>query len=82
MHTTEIVEFKKLSSGQMSALIRCCGNASTDHWHTMAVEVAGDPTSRKASLGEARETIAIQHEAAIQAESGLLDEVGVSQEHS
>lgn len=74
-HTTEIVEYKKIANGLVSALIRCCGSASTDHWHTMAVSVAADPVTRAASLAPQRDFVAAQHEAAIQSEAGLIDDV-------
>jgi hypothetical protein len=82
-HTTEIVEYKKISNGQVSCLIRCCGNASTDHWHTMAVSVASDPVARAASLAPQRDFVANQHEQANKAESGMIDEVNAPpKEHS
>lgn len=74
-HATEIVEVKKLSNGQVAAKIRCCGDASTDHWHTMAVQVASDPDSRKASIDPVRQFVADQHEHAINAADGLLGDV-------
>lgn len=74
-HTTEIVEYKKLSNGLVAALIRCCGNASTDHWHTMAVQIASDPVARKASLDPKREFVAAQHEHALLSESGLIEDI-------
>ncbi len=74
-HTTEIVEYKKVANGLVAALIRCCGNASTDHWHTMAVSVAADPVTRAASIAPQRDFVAAQHEQAIQAEAGLIDDV-------
>jgi hypothetical protein len=74
-HSTEIVEVKKLSNGQVAAKIRCCGDASTDHWHTMAVQVASDPETRKASLDPQRQFVAEQHEHAIKAAEGLLGDV-------
>ena len=61
-HTTEIVEFKKISNGQFSYLIRCCGDQSTDHWHTLGVNVA----DRIASLQVAREYVAAQHEKSLE----------------
>lgn len=82
-HTTEIVEYKKLSNGLVAALIRCCGNASTDHWHTMAVSVAADPVTRKASIEPKREFVSQQHEQAILAESGLIEDIHAAPvEHS
>lgn len=82
-HTTEIIEYRKVSNGQVAARIRCCGNASTDHWHTMAVSVASDPAARAASLGQQRDFVATQHDQAIQAESGMIDEVNAEpKEHS
>jgi len=78
MHTTEIVEAKKLSNGLVAAKIRCCGDASTDHWHTMAVQVASDPDARKASLDPQRQFVADQHEAALRAADELVGEVAAA----
>lgn len=74
-HTTEVIHFQKLSNGQFLAVIRCCGNASTDWPHTMAAEVVADDTKRFASIGKARTDCAALHESAIQAELKLINEV-------
>ena len=78
-HTTEIVAYKKLSNGQYSYCIRCCGNASTDSWHTM--DAATDPTSRAASISAARVRVATEHEATTQAETEIVEEMGKTAEH-
>lgn len=78
-HTTEIVEYKKLSNGQFSVLIRCCGNSSTDHWHTMAF--VADPIQREQNLNAEREKVAMEHEAAITGEAAALGLMGNKQEH-
>lgn len=75
MHTTEVIHFQKLSNGLFCAVIRCCGNASTDWSHTMAAEVVADDQKRFASIGEARQKCADLHEAAQQAELKLINEV-------
>jgi len=75
MHTTEVIHFSKLSNGQFCAVIRCCGNASTDWSHTMAAEVVADDIKRGSSIGIARQQCADLHEAAIKAESALINEV-------
>lgn len=75
MHTTEIVYFQKLSNGQFLAVIRCCGNASTDSPHVMAAEVVADDEKRFASIGKARQDCAELHEKALQAELKLINEV-------
>ena len=34
-HTATIQEVKQLGDGAVSVRIRCCGDATTDSWHTM-----------------------------------------------
>jgi hypothetical protein len=80
-HTTQIVESRLLSNGQISVCIRCCGDKSTDHWHDMAVEVASDPEKRKASLDPQRQFVANQHEHATKAAESIVGELGIPQEH-
>ena len=80
-HTVEVAQYKKLSNGQVSLCLRCCGNASTDHWHTMDVSVASDPEKRAASLEPIRAFISQQHDAAIKAEAGALAELGNISQH-
>lgn len=74
-HVTEVVGFKKLSSGKFSLMIRCCGNPSTDWPHEMTAEDVADDEKRFASIGEARQKCAELHEAAQQAEQKLINEV-------
>jgi hypothetical protein len=80
-HTTEVVKYEKLSNGQFAVTIRCCGNASTDWSHTMAAEVAADPERRAASLAEAKQSCAALHQHALDAEAGLIQEMGKITEH-
>lgn len=75
-HSTEVVEYKKLSNGQFSVKIRCCGNASTDWTHTMAADVAADSVKRATSIDAARVNASNLHEKAMLAENALLDEMG------
>lgn len=74
-HSTEVVSFKKLSSGKFSLTVRCCGNASTDWPHEMTAEDLADDDKRFASITKARQDCADLHEAAQQAESKLINEV-------
>lgn len=74
-HTTEIINFHKLSSGQFLAMVRCCNNPSTDWPHVMAAEVLADDEKKIASIKNAREKCAALHEAAQQAELKLINEV-------
>lgn len=80
-HSTEIVEYKKLNDENVAFLIRCCGNASTDHWHGMHISVAADATRRKESLDRERQSTADRHELAIKSEEGALDHIGDVQDH-
>lgn len=79
MHTTEIVEFRKINDEQYSVLIRCCGNSATDHWHTMAY--LADKTQRMANLDVERQKVAERHAAAIEAHAEAIDLMGDTQEH-
>jgi len=36
-HTAAIQEAKQLSDGQVAVRIRCCGDATTDSWHTITL---------------------------------------------
>ena len=74
-HTTEVIHFQKLSNGQFLAMVRCCGNPSTDWPHVMAAEVLADDEKKKASIQYAREQCAKLHDAAQQAELQLINEV-------
>lgn len=80
-HSTEVVRYEKKSNGQFAVIIRCCGNASTDHPHTMAAEVAADADKRVLSITGAREFCAKQHQAALDAEAALLEEMGKTESH-
>lgn len=80
-HTTEIVKWEKKGSAIVEYVIRCCGVASTDWPHPMAVSVGADPERKKASLDEARQKCAELHEQAQQAELAALEDVGSTVEH-
>lgn len=36
-HDPGVVEVKEINDEQVAYRIRCCGEASTDSWHTMSV---------------------------------------------
>jgi len=78
-HSTEIIEYKKLSNGQFAVRIRCCGNESTDHWHTMVF--LHDPVERAANLEKIKQLVADQHEAARQTESEFIGKMGEVTKH-
>lgn len=79
-HTTEIVQYKKLSNGQFSYCVRCCGNQSTDSWHTL--DFSGDPAERARALDAARQRVASEHDAAVKAEAEILEQMGKTEEHA
>lgn len=79
MHTTEIIRYEKLSNGQFAVIIRCCGNAGTDHAHTMAVSQSAE--DRAKSIAGARAAVAKQHEDAIQAEMHVIGMLGSIETH-
>jgi len=80
-HQTEVVGYKKLSNGQVSVCIRCCGQESTDSWHSMLVAVAGDPAKRQASIDEARTRVAEEHELAQKSEQAAIELMGEKKDH-
>jgi len=75
-HTTEIAAFKKVSNGEFSFCIRCCGNPSTDSWHMMAAAVLADPKKKKKSIEEAKARVAKEHEQAVKAEEASVELMG------
>jgi hypothetical protein len=77
-HITKIVKYEALSSGQVAATIRCDADPSTDFSLTMAVEVGADATKRTAALTDAANTCKAQHQAALDAQAGLIDLVGTT----
>lgn len=78
-HTTEIIAIQKMNNGQISVCIRCCGNPSTDHWHTMAHEVSGDPEKRKASIAQYHDYVAQQHSNMEKAMAGMSLDIGTEE---
>ena len=36
-HASKLIGRKKLTDGQFAVLIRCCGDQTTDSWHTLSV---------------------------------------------
>jgi hypothetical protein len=75
-HQTEIVQYKKLSNGQFSFCVRCCGDASTDSWQTMAAGVIAVKKQRDASIKEQRVRVSEEHEKALKAEAAALEVMG------
>ena len=37
MHTSTIIEKKKLTDGQIAVLIQCCADPTTNSWHTISI---------------------------------------------
>ena len=75
-HTTEIVEYKKLSNGQFSFCVRCCGDAGTDSWQTMAASVITAKKQRDALIKKLRLRVSEEHEKALKAEAAALELMG------
>ena len=75
-HQTEIVGYKKINNGQFAVCLRCCGNPSTDSWHTMAAAVMASPKARKESIKNARARVAKEHEDALKAEEAAIELMG------
>ena len=71
-HLTEIIEYKKLSNGQFAFCVRCCGNASTDNWQTMAASVMAVKKQRDALIKKLRVRVSEEHELALKAEAAPI----------
>jgi hypothetical protein len=84
-HSTEIVAWKKLSNGQHSVCIRCCGDEGTDHWHSMSVVTPqGQPVDRAlrdVNLAAVRSFVASQHEEMQKHTQDMLDQAGNTTQH-
>jgi len=80
-HETEIVKFEKLSNGQFSITIRCCGNASTDYTHAMDAGVLANPEKKQNSITDARLRVSMQHDKVQQAEQALIELAGETVKH-
>lgn len=80
-HETEIVAYRKVSNGKFAVCIRCCGNAGTDSWHTMASKVLASPKARKESIKNARARVAKEHEDAFKAEEASIELMSTKEEH-
>jgi hypothetical protein len=80
-HQTEIVEYKKLSNGQFSFCIRCCGNADTDTRQTMAASIVAVKKQRNALIKKMRMRVSEEHEKSVKAEAAALEVMGEKEEH-
>lgn len=80
-HETEVVAYKKLSDGQFSVCVRCCGDEIHDSWHTVDATIMLDPVKYSASLDAHRDRVATNHEVAIQAEEIAKKLVGQKKAH-
>lgn len=95
-HTTEIVEYKKLSDSEFAVLIRCCDPCAECkdhaeinyqcktchlHWHTMHSSVVVDPVKMNVSIQWARDLAATNHDASIQAEARIKAMIGNQIQH-
>jgi hypothetical protein len=66
IHVTEIVEAIELSDEQVSYLIRCCGDPTTDSRHIVSVmwtPTAEDPRTLQQILAAKKTEAAARHEA-------------------
>lgn len=79
-HTTEVVEYKKLSNGQYAYCIRCCGNASTDSWQTL--DAATPEADRATAIQAAHARVAQEHQAAMDAQSEVAAQMGSTETHN
>ncbi len=79
-HNTEIVAWERINNGQHRIKIRCCGDAGTDHWHTMNVMTPDgkpvDATQRDANIQKARDFVQKQHEEIQRHAQAMLDLMG------
>ena len=75
-HIAKAVEKRSESSGQVSVLIRCCDDTTTDSWHTLSVSPTTTADDVTAWLAERKAAVQEQH-AAHQAAVAALDSISV-----
>lgn len=79
-HNTEIVAWERINNGQHRIKIRCCGDAGTDHWHTMNVMTPEgkpvDKANRDANIQKAQDFVQAQHEEMQRHTQTMLDLIG------
>lgn len=83
-HISKVVEWREVSNGQIAVKIRCCDDPSTDHWHTMASQVAADNGRLMSSLATAHSLVTDQHDKHTKAKENLkklVEEDGNSDSH-
>lgn len=59
-HTVKLVGSKELNDDQVSFLLRCCDDASTDSWATVSLSLAADEAEAALKGHQAR--MAANHE--------------------
>jgi hypothetical protein len=66
-HTPEVLETKEINDEQVAYRIRCCGDVTTDSWHTISVlcPTTEDPRTHEQQLEERKADVATKHEAKI-----------------
>jgi hypothetical protein len=67
-HTIEIIDTKELSDEHVAYLFRCCGDPTTDSWHTISVlhePTKEDPRTHDEVLEEMKTKHAAKHEAKV-----------------
>lgn len=80
-HITELIEYKQVADELHAVLIRCCGDTSTDSWHTMHSSVVNDERARLDSMLKAHIRVATSHKAAQIAATSLIGMKGNTVEH-
>ena len=61
-HTTEVVETKQVADSMIAVKIRCCGDASTDSWHSLETSSQQTDEERQAWLDERLLQVQATHE--------------------
>lgn len=60
-HSVTAVKVERISNGAIAVHLRCCGNPSTDHPHTMYRLHLSDTATIDKKLAEAAKDVADQH---------------------
>lgn len=76
-HTSKVVKYERLSSGQFAIHTVCCDDPKHTSVHVVAAETVLDKTKLKKSLDFHHALVQQSHEASVKAEAvlkGLVDE--------
>jgi len=74
-HAAKPILVKHDADGAISVLVRCCGDASTDQWHTLYVKASTSSEEVKEFVGYAKSRCEAQHGARMRARAIIEKEL-------